>query len=64
MLARLGPHEAAVSCVYLRRLGGEVGGADVEVLTELVRLGHACSAVTGASGASAVSGSAGASGAE
>ncbi|MBF5082549.1 DUF1801 domain-containing protein [Quadrisphaera sp. INWT6] len=48
LLARLGPHEAAVSCVYLRRLGGEVGGADVDVLTELVRLGHARSAVTGA----------------
>lgn len=40
LLTRLGPHEAAVSCVYLRRLDD----VDVDVLTELVRLGHARSA--------------------
>ena len=55
LLARLGPHEAAVSCVYLRGLDG----VDLDVLAELVRLGHARSAVAGSSGSSGSSGSGG-----
>jgi len=45
LLVRLGPHEAAVSCIYLRGLGRDLGGADADVLAKLVRLGHARSAV-------------------
>ncbi|MEH3078515.1 MAG: DUF1801 domain-containing protein [Quadrisphaera sp.] len=46
LLTRLGPHEAAVSCVYLKG----VDDVDVGVLTELVRRGHARSAVPGPAG--------------
>ncbi|MGQ7296157.1 DUF1801 domain-containing protein [Quadrisphaera sp. KR29] len=41
LLARLGPHETGASCVYLRGLDD----VDVAVLSELVRRGHARSAV-------------------
>ncbi|TNM69640.1 DUF1801 domain-containing protein [Streptomyces sp. NP160] len=41
LVARLGPHETGVSCVYLRGLDD----VDVDVLTELVRRGHARAAV-------------------
>lgn len=41
LLAGLGPHEAAVSCMYLKKLDD----VDVAVLTELVRRGRARSAV-------------------